>query len=163
MCGIAPDVLQHLLQRLEQQAAALGALTAQHDNVSAAAEPTALQQLLAGLQEVQLPQQLLSCAQAVAGRIPLSTACNNPGCVSLALRSELLLVGGKSCVCARCKKARYCCKACQVEHWKWHKALCKDKAMPAATAAAAAGAAAAAAAAAAGAAAAAAAAEAAAT
>jgi hypothetical protein len=21
---------------------------------------------------------------------------------------------------------RYCCKDCQVEHWKWHKALCKE-------------------------------------
>jgi hypothetical protein len=35
--------------------------------------------------------------------------------------------------------ARYCCKACQVEHWKWHKALCKGKAKTAAAAAAAAG------------------------
>jgi hypothetical protein len=41
------------------------------------------------------------------GRIPLSTACNNLGCVNLAQRSELLLVGGKSCVCSRCKTARY--------------------------------------------------------
>ncbi|WIA22917.1 hypothetical protein OEZ86_009853 [Tetradesmus obliquus] len=48
--------------------------------------------------------------------------------------SELLLVGGKSCVCARCKAARYCCKACQVEHYKWHKALCRNKAQPAAAA-----------------------------
>jgi hypothetical protein len=31
--------------------------------------------------------------------------------------------------------ARYCCKACQVEHWKWHKALCRGKAEPAAAAA----------------------------
>jgi hypothetical protein len=77
-----------------------------------------LQQQLTSLQAVQAAgagsssggsaQQLRSFAQAVAGRIPLSSACNNPGCVSLAQRSELLLVGGKSCVCAvsRCKAAR---------------------------------------------------------
>jgi hypothetical protein len=51
-------------------------------------------------------QQLQAFAQAVAGRIPFSYACNNLTCVSLAQRSELLLVGGKSCVCARCKAAR---------------------------------------------------------
>jgi hypothetical protein len=32
--------------------------------------------------------------------------------------------------------ARYCCKACQVEHWKWHKALCRAISKPAAAAAA---------------------------
>jgi hypothetical protein len=56
--------------------------------------------------DISSAQQLRSFAQAVAGRIPLSTARNNPGCVSLAQRSELLLVGGKSCVCGRCKAAR---------------------------------------------------------
>jgi hypothetical protein len=30
---------------------------------------------------------------------------------------------------------RYCCKACQVEHWKWHKPLCKELRKPAAAAA----------------------------
>uniref|UniRef100_A0A383VIY1 MYND-type domain-containing protein n=1 Tax=Tetradesmus obliquus TaxID=3088 RepID=A0A383VIY1_TETOB len=90
------------------------------------------------MQEAGLPQQLCAFAQAVAGRIPLSSACNNPGCVSLAQRSELLLVGGKSCMCSRCRVARYCCKACQVEHYKWHKALCRSKAKPTAPPAAAA-------------------------
>jgi hypothetical protein len=49
---------------------------------------------------------MCSFAQAVTGRIPLSIACNNPSCTNLAQRSELVLVGGKSCVCARCKAAR---------------------------------------------------------
>uniref|UniRef100_A0A383WEM8 phytol kinase n=1 Tax=Tetradesmus obliquus TaxID=3088 RepID=A0A383WEM8_TETOB len=89
------------------------------------------------MQEAGLPQQLRAFAQAVAGRIPLSSACNNPGCVSLAQRSELLLVGGKRSVCSRCKAARYCCKACQVEHWKWHKKLCRGRSNPAAAGAAA--------------------------
>jgi hypothetical protein len=51
-------------------------------------------------------QQLRSMGQAIAGRIPLTIACNNPSCTNLAQRSELVLVGGKSCVCARCKAAR---------------------------------------------------------
>jgi hypothetical protein len=42
-------------------------------------------------------------------------------------------------MCAAAAAAcRYCCKACQVEHWKWHKALCKELSKPAAAAAAAA-------------------------
>jgi hypothetical protein len=57
-------------------------------------------------------EQLRSSAQAVMSRIPLSTACNNPGCSNLAQRSELVLVGGKSCVCARCRAAR-CAAACK--------------------------------------------------
>jgi hypothetical protein len=42
----------------------------------------------------------------VTGYIPFSSGCNNPSCGSLEKSSELLLVGGKGCVCARCKAAR---------------------------------------------------------
>jgi hypothetical protein len=65
-----------------------------------------LKRLPEATETTALAQQLRSFAQAVAGRIPLSTACNNPGCSNLQQRSELVLVGGKSCVCARCKAAR---------------------------------------------------------
>eukprot|EP00883_Tetradesmus_obliquus_P015694 jgi/Sobl393_1/884/SZX75546.1 len=130
-----------MLLQLREQAAAAAAAAAVLDgplvNAGVAAGNQPAPQL-ADLQEAGLLQQLRAFAQAVAGCIPLSSACNNPGCVSLAQRSELLLVGGKSCMCGRCRAARYCCKACQVEHWKWHKALCRSKAKPAAAAAAAA-------------------------
>ncbi|KAF6253319.1 hypothetical protein COO60DRAFT_429511 [Scenedesmus sp. NREL 46B-D3] len=121
--GLHADVQQQLQQ---QQAAALQQL----QSLQGAAG-------LAGAvgSSAQQQQQLRDFAQAVAARIPLSTACNNPGCVSLAQRSELVLVGGKSCVCGRCRAARYCCKACQVEHWRWHKALCREMRKPAAEAA----------------------------
>uniref|UniRef100_A0A383VCK4 MYND-type domain-containing protein n=1 Tax=Tetradesmus obliquus TaxID=3088 RepID=A0A383VCK4_TETOB len=132
--GMPADML---LQLREQAAAAAALLGEMLDKSAAAAGSSTALQLLADMQEAGLPQQLRAFAQAVAGRIPLSSACNNPGCVSLAQRSELLLVGGKSCVCGRCRAARYCCKACQVEHWKWHKALCRSKAKPTAAAAAA--------------------------
>jgi hypothetical protein len=84
--GLPAQVLQQLLQ--------------QH-----AAEEEQLQMMQSGA-----AQQLRSFAQAVMGRIPLSTACNHPGCSNLAQRSELVLVGGKSCVCACCKAAR--CETC---------------------------------------------------
>jgi hypothetical protein len=86
-----------VLQQLQQQQAAaqeqLSSLQAGQAAGAAAGSSSAAQQLRA-------------FAQAVSGRIPLSSACNNPGCVSLVQRSEQLLVGGKSCVCARCKAAR---------------------------------------------------------
>uniref|UniRef100_A0A383VU42 phytol kinase n=1 Tax=Tetradesmus obliquus TaxID=3088 RepID=A0A383VU42_TETOB len=134
VAGLPADVM--LLLEGQGQAA-LAVLKKLRDDAKPAEEYSISEQL-ADMLESCLLQQLHSFAQAVVGRIPLSTACNNPGCVSLAQRSELLLVGGKSCVCGRCKAARYCCKACQVEHWKWHKALCKSKAQLAAAAAAAA-------------------------
>uniref|UniRef100_A0A383VFA4 phytol kinase n=1 Tax=Tetradesmus obliquus TaxID=3088 RepID=A0A383VFA4_TETOB len=136
------DVLLQLRERAAAAAALLGSMSSDDD--AAAANCSTVQQLLAAVQEAGLPQQLRTFAQAVVGRIPLCTACNNPSCTSLAQRSELVLVGGKSCVCGRCKAARYCCKACQVDHWKWHKALCKGKTQLAAAAAAAAAASAAA-------------------
>jgi hypothetical protein len=87
-----------VLQQLQQQAAAaqeqLSSLQAGLAAGAAAGSSCAAEQLRA-------------FAQAVMGRIPLNSACNNPGCVSLAQRSELLLVGGRSCVCARCKAARW--------------------------------------------------------
>jgi hypothetical protein len=112
--GLPDDVVQQLEQQREAVKAQLGSL----EGTAAAAEAAATD--AAGLatsshqaearviiaQETAAAQQLRSYAQAVAGRLPLSTACNNPGCVSLAQRSELLLVGGKSCVCGRCKAAR---------------------------------------------------------
>jgi 3-deoxy-D-arabino-heptulosonate 7-phosphate (DAHP) synthase class II len=90
--GLPAEVLQQLQQQL---AAVQQQLTTSLQDGKAA-----------GADSDSTAQQLRSFAQAVAGRIPLSTACNNPGCVSLAQRSELLLVGGKSCVCGRCRMAR---------------------------------------------------------
>jgi hypothetical protein len=93
-----------VLQQLQQQAAAA------QEHIAAAQQQVS--SLLAGHAtgvglDTSRAQQLCSFAQAVAGRIPLSVACNNPGCVSLAQRSELLLVGGKSYSrCARCKAVR---------------------------------------------------------
>jgi hypothetical protein len=91
------DLPAEVLQQLQQQQAAvqelLNSLQAQIAS-GASADSSSAQ------------QQLRAFAQAVAGYTPLSTACNNLGCMSMSQRSELLLVGGKCCVCARCKAAR---------------------------------------------------------
>jgi hypothetical protein len=107
MAGLSSDVQQQLEQ---QMAAASEQLTILHVSMSAA--ETTPEAEASGTPSSPQPdaaaaaEQLSSMAQAVVGSIALSTACNNPGCSNLAQHSELVLVGGKSCVCARCKAAR---------------------------------------------------------
>jgi hypothetical protein len=65
--------------------------------------------LLLGLKAVvsaELSQQLVDFAAALSGCFPAKLCCNAPGCRSLLKFSELEAVGGKSCMCARCKTAR---------------------------------------------------------
>jgi hypothetical protein len=57
--------------------------------------------------------------------MPISTACNNLRCSSMAGLSEQQLVVGTARLCAGCRVARYCCRACQVAAWKQHKPACK--------------------------------------
>jgi hypothetical protein len=54
----------------------------------------------------ELAQQLADFAAALSGCCPAKLCCNAPGCSSLLQFSELQAVGGKSCMCARCKTAR---------------------------------------------------------
>jgi hypothetical protein len=54
----------------------------------------------------ELAQQLVDFAAALSGCFPAKLCCNAPGCSSLLKFSELEAVGGKSCMCARCKTAR---------------------------------------------------------
>jgi hypothetical protein len=50
-----------------------------------------------------ITQHSKALAEAVCAQFPLPYCCNNPGCVELRGASELQLVGGKGCVCARCR------------------------------------------------------------
>jgi hypothetical protein len=60
--------------------------------------------------------------------------CNNPVCGNVSGLSEAQLVGGRSCLCAGCRTARYCSRECQRKIWKQHKPVCKAIAAAAAAA-----------------------------
>jgi hypothetical protein len=69
--------------------------------------------------------QLLQQLGLALSNLPAGTACNNPRCTTLAGLSEQQLVVGRARLCAGCRVARYCCRACQVAAWKQHKPACK--------------------------------------
>jgi len=52
-------------------------------------------------------------------------ACNNPSCSNISGPTDIQLVSGRSGLCASCQVARYCSRACQKQHWKQHKPVCK--------------------------------------
>jgi hypothetical protein len=79
-----------------------------------------------------LVQTLRAAGQAL-GCLATPVCCNNPSCSSLVGLTELQSVSGKGCICAGCRTARYCDRACQRAHWKQHKPVCQ--ALAAATAA----------------------------
>jgi hypothetical protein len=64
----------------------------------------------------QLVQQLRAVGQALS-TLATSSACNNPSCSNISGPSEAGLVKGSSSTCGGCRTARYCCRACQTQHW----------------------------------------------
>jgi hypothetical protein len=117
---------QDVRQQLADAAEAFGALRT--DVRAAAADPAAPPALLKTVQE-----QLLAANTGMASfAIPL--ACNNPACHNVCGPSEAQLVGGRSCICAGCRTARYCGRVCQRAAWRQHKPVCKTLAAAAAAA-----------------------------
>ena len=72
-----------------------------------------------------LPAALQAAALRLSAALPHRFACNNPGCTNLAGASEAALVGGKGCICAGCRTARYCGAKCKLMHWPHHKPVCR--------------------------------------
>jgi hypothetical protein len=58
--------------------------------------------------------------------LPLSWGCNNPLCTNMQGPAEAGIVQGKGHKCKGCcRMGYYCGKACQEQHWKQHKPVCK--------------------------------------
>ena len=79
--------------------------------------------------------QQLQVTGAMLSSIAVPHFCNNPACADLSGPTEVRLVSGRSCICAGCRIARYCGRACQRAAWKQHKPVCKALAAAAVSAA----------------------------
>ena len=120
-----PQVADRLSAAGYQPQQVLEALTQLLVATQAAAEDSAPVALQALVETLQAAGQALCC---LATRL----CCNNPCCGSMAGATELQLVSGKGCICAGCRTARYCDRACQRAHWKRHKPVCQALAAAAA-------------------------------
>jgi hypothetical protein len=129
-----PTALGYEPQDLQQQlAAAADALPALSNDMQAADPFT--DGHAAAVEALQAAQQQLQAAGRVLACFAIPHACNNPACENLSGPSEAQLFGGRSCICAGCRTARYCGKACQRAAWCQHKPVCKTLAAAAAAAA----------------------------
>jgi len=71
--------------------------------------------------QVSTAAELMTTLGLSLNSLAFPTACNNPHCSNLSGASELMLVSGRSKMCAGCLVARYCSRDCQRQHWKQHK------------------------------------------
>jgi hypothetical protein len=77
-----------------------------------------------GMEGTQLSGRLHALGVSLSS-LPLSWGCNNPLCTNLKGPAEAGIVHGKGHKCSGCRMAYYCGKACQAQHWKQHKPVCK--------------------------------------
>ena len=120
--GYQPEDMQ---QQLAQAAEALQPLCSdlQTADMSISGSITAV---------LQAAHEQLLAASRVLACFAIPHACNNPACSNMCGPSEAQLVGGRSCICAGCRTARYCGKACQRAAWRQHRPVCKALAAAAA-------------------------------
>lgn len=113
--------------------------TAGYDVVSLQLQVHAFMQSLPnGCDTESLTGEQLTALQSLGialSNVAFPCACNNPTCQQLAGPLELQLVSRRSCICAACRMARYCCRGCQRQHWKQHKPVCQGLAAAQASAA----------------------------
>jgi len=122
------DVTRHLTQQLETVEGFLMRLTEQQQRSGASVICYRDQ----GARETARQQHQALGSTLTCFAVPL--ACNNPDCKNVSGTREAQLVGGRSCICGGCRTARYCSKACQSQHWKQHKPVCRALAAAAAAA-----------------------------
>jgi hypothetical protein len=84
------------------------------------------------IQALQPLVQQLQVVGAAFTSLAVPSFYNNPSCSNISGPTEVHLVSGQSCICAGCCTARYCGRACQRQHWKQHKPVCKALAAAAA-------------------------------
>jgi hypothetical protein len=120
---------QDLQQQLAAAAEALPVLTTYRNSNRSAQRQYPGPDVLKDIQvQLQAAGRVLAC-------FAVPHACNNPACSNLGGASEAQLVGGRTCICAGCRTARYCGRACQRVAWRQHKSVCKALAAAAAAAA----------------------------
>jgi hypothetical protein len=116
------DVPQHAVQLSAAGYDVLGVLTILHGHKETAAGVKHSGDPQVGAE--QLLEQLRAAGAALTC-LPTHVMCNNPGCRNVSGHSELQLVTGPSSQCGGCRTAHYCSRACQQEHWKHHKTVCR--------------------------------------
>ncbi|KAF6253232.1 hypothetical protein COO60DRAFT_1643321 [Scenedesmus sp. NREL 46B-D3] len=119
-CAAARQQLLQLQGRLQQGLQEAVGVLDSSTGICAGVLPAAVAAALPAV-----AQQMAALGEALCDQFPLPHCCNNPCCVELRGVSELRLVGGKGCVCGRCRTARYCSRQCQLQHLKAHKPVCK--------------------------------------
>jgi hypothetical protein len=112
----------YVLQPVQERLVALSEFVG--DRVAAAADGAEGGAGLAHAEVLELAEQLRAFG-AAASSIPVPHFCNNPACDTVRGPSEAKLVSGRSCLCGRCRVARYCSRDCQAAHFKQHKHACK--------------------------------------
>jgi hypothetical protein len=98
----------HLQQCLQDAVAALASSDSSSlpMDVGAGSKPDQLQRSGnggPGAATATIRQQMVALGEALCAQLPLAHCCNNSACVQLRGASELQLVGGKGCVCGRCR------------------------------------------------------------
>ena len=117
VCVLLDDLDSWYVQQLlKTREAAMSVLAAAHSTrlpaeggSSSSMQPAdeCFHQVLQALRQAQLPEQLSATGLALCNSLPVPWLCNNPDCLALGCASESVLVGGKGCVCAGCRVARW--------------------------------------------------------
>jgi hypothetical protein len=106
--GVAAKQLQDVLEQQAELLRQLVPLLQAYSSAPSVAQAATQQQqlLLQAASTAGQLQQLRTFAYTIAALLSLPYMCNNLDCCTLAGKSELQLVGGKSCVCKACRAAR---------------------------------------------------------